>query len=264
MDNWKYDEEETKEEKGQLKIRTWSDKYEDVEPVSGVGLFGLYLFFHFNFFPLSFVLLKAFLVGGSVSFAWTFATIILFVLVYAGAMLILPIYILHRKDLSIRHKNRIRLFIGNSIVLLIWTCVFILTPIFIDRQININEAQRAFIVFIVLYAFDIISQIFLLRRKECDKHNIRIYDIISFALSIIVMCGYGASVCPIIFNKNIERIIFDISLLVFVIGVSIVNFIIYKKKKNKVEEDYKYQNFEHDQVHRLLAIFCFEGLLCAL
>lgn len=208
---------------------------------TGIEFYYLYLFLVAFSIPVSFVVLKAFIVSGEeLWFELKLMFYIGYIAFYSLFVLIVPLFVLKRKDVSLYHKKIARILMGNNLVLLMWNSVFVITPIAMDIVISVKSAQRTFLLYFFLAIFDIGSQLFILFLKEKKPHREVILERISLVLSIVTIWGYGAIICPLIFSKIIERVIFDLSILAFVGLMSFINLIAYKKRKNKVEKDYKY------------------------
>ena len=172
----------------------------------------------------------------------------------------MPIVVLKRKDVSLYHKKIVKIIIGNNIVLLIWLSVFILTPIILNIIVPLGKAKIAFLLYFILAIFDIVSQIFIASMKEKYPNKAKWLERLSLVLSIATIWGYGAIICPLVFSKRIERIIFDIALLAFVAFLSVLNLIVYKANKNKVLEDYKYNSTDKHKGRMRLIALIIEGI----
>lgn len=233
-----------------------NDSSKERESARGIEHFFLYLFFLFFFIPVTFIMLKVFLL--------TKENTIPLVLFDLLTILIYPCFILRRKDLSLYHKRLLKIVMGNSIVVLIWALVFIIVPMIMNIDVSINKARIALLLYLLLFVFDLLSQVIISNKKEKYKSKSELFDRLSFVLSIATIWAYGAIICPLIFNKMIERIIFDLSLLLFVIGVSIVNMTVYKYRKRKVQEDYIYTGIDFHRGSRMLLLLFGEGIVMGL
>lgn len=240
------------------------DDNSDPTPPKGIELYYFYMYLIVFFIPISFIVLKAFIVGGDLDFVWKMFFFVGFVLLYVIAIFAFPIYILKRDDVSITHRKRMKVLMGNNLVLLIWLTVFVVTPMMANITIPISKAKLAFILFFALFIFDVGIQWFMLNVKENHPNKIELCERLSLVLSIATIWGYGAIICPLIFSKTIERVIFDIALLGVVTIISTVNMLIYKLKKKTIDIDYEYTNQDYYGARKALICLVAEGLVMAL
>ena len=237
---------------------SWLDEASSnrVERDTGIEHFYFFLFLLFFLIPGTFIVLKIYIQSKENS--------VLFVLLDVIPLMLYPIFILRRKDLSLYHKRILKIIMGNSIVVLMWLGAFIIAPIIMNIDIPLNKAKIALLLYMLLFIFDLTTQIVISNKKEKYKDKSELFDRLSLLWSIAAIWGYGAIICPLIFSKTIQRIIFDIVLLVLVIVLSIVNMIVYKSRKNVVQEDYKYTGLDFHKGSRMLLMVFFQGILVAI
>lgn len=233
----------------------------EYRPSKGIEIYFTYLFLVFFSIPISFVILKAFITGGNLEFIWKMIFYVGYVVIYSLMLFLVPIIALKRKDISLYHKKIIRIVMGNNLVLLLWNTVFVITPVAMNIDIPVGKAKTCFLLYFFLAISDIVIQIIINRLKEKYREKEEMLERISLVLSIITIWGYGAIICPLIFSKTIERVIFDISLFVFVGLMSVINLIVYKSRKKKVEEDYVYKGEDYYLGTKMLTGLILEGVL---
>lgn len=141
--------------------------------------------------------------------------------------------------------------------------VFVITPMIMDIDIPMGKAKLTFVLYFFLAIFDMGVQLFIVNMKEKRPEKIELLERTSLALSIVTIWGYGAIICPLIFSKTSERIIFDIAILTFVEIMSVINFIAYKRSKNKVQEDYTYNGNDYYKGKKMKITLILEGILIA-